>query len=72
MSEELKPCPFCGGEARVYRYQYGEGTGRLVKKYVVECVKCRMELPIRLCSEHEAEAIATWNRRVNDDEGETD
>ena len=66
MSEELKPCPFCGGEARVYRYQYGEVTGRLVKKYGVECVQCRMELPIRLGSEHEAAAIAAWNRRVDE------
>ena len=63
MTDELKPCPFCGGEARKYHWQYGDAIGRLVKKYGVECVKCRADLPIRLCSEHESEAIAAWNTR---------
>ena len=61
---ELKRCPFCGGEARVYRWQYGEVTGRLITKYGVECIKCQAELPIKLCSEHEDETIAAWNRRL--------
>ena len=62
-NKELKPCPFCGGKARTYRYQYGEKTGRLVTKYGVECVLCRAELPIRLCSEQIEHTIAAWNRR---------
>lgn len=52
---ELKPCPFCGGEAKVR--VWGDGLG-----VTVEC---------QLCYTHkhrdtEAEAIEVWNRRAND------
>lgn len=49
MSEELKPCPFCGGEAE-YEGLYC---------YCTRC-GCRME-----DDPDEAEAIAAWNRRAS-------
>ena len=40
MPNELKPCPFCGGEAEVIEiYLYGK-----VKGYMAHCNKCGCEL----------------------------
>lgn len=58
---ELKPCPFCGGEA-----QFGIESG-----YVkVSCKECgistkRLSASVEYCAK---QLIAeTWNRRVNND-----
>ncbi|MBQ9784280.1 MAG: Lar family restriction alleviation protein [Clostridia bacterium] len=53
MSEEIKPCPFCGGEAELY-------SGGI--KYVL-CKEC---LATSCDFKTEAEAIEAWNRRAND------
>ena len=55
MSEELKPCPFCGGEA--------------VKNScaVAECKSCRSPVGCRACSIWK-DSIDEWNTRVDDDE----
>lgn len=59
----LKPCPFCGGEAEV---NYGQ-TSSLLWAYVT------CGCGIRTCNHHgdkereaKAKAIETWNRRAND------
>ena len=60
MSEQkLKPCPFCGGEAKlkIIPKYYGD-------IYWVKCEECNAETP----SDFEKdEAIEAWNRRANDD-----
>ena len=60
MSEpKLKPCPFCGGEAKLINIlnYYGD-------IYWVKCEECNAETP----SDFEKdEAIAAWNRRANDE-----
>ena len=59
MSEELKLCPFCGGEAEVEDCRYG---------YYVSC-----QSPTCLVSpetgdyESKAAAIVAWNRRAGDE-----
>lgn len=50
-NEELKPCPFCGGEAEIVM----SGGDRRV-----ECKKCGARSD---WYDTEAEAIAAWNRR---------
>lgn len=78
---ELKPCPFCGGEAKVSLMEktYGACGARIV------CKNCRVRT--RFYSTHETivngktittplteegkrrgikEAIEAWNRRVSD------
>ena len=52
MSEELKPCPFCGGVA--------EELGSCV--HWISCADCRAESYTYDTLE---EAIEAWNRRVN-------
>lgn len=50
--EELKRCPFCGGEAEII----GSNT-----TYWIDCNECRAETGL---FNTEAEAIVAWNRRV--------
>ena len=50
---ELKPCPFCGGEASMY-IAYDDG-------YYVCCDECGCGLPVYNTEE---EAIEAWNRRT--------
>lgn len=51
----LKPCPFCGGEARYLPTIHID---------VVECKECHAQGPAML-GQPEA-AIAAWNRRAGD------
>lgn len=54
MTEELKPCPFCGGEA----YLDDDGWFQVI------CENCRA--CVRL-ENNRSDAVAAWNRRVLDD-----
>lgn len=66
--KELKPCPFCGGEARINTYL---GNKRIV---YIECDGCKVimgnprpmysALKGKLYFEYENELIEAWNRRV--------
>lgn len=51
MDNKLKPCPFCGGEARLIGHS----------PYSITCCKCRATTVI--CDTPE-KAINEWNRRV--------
>lgn len=58
---ELKPCPFCGGEARLLPHIfYG-----LKNTYGVECSKCGVMTMQFYDTERDAEKA--WNRRVKDE-----
>ena len=64
---ELKPCPFCGGEARLV-YALDEGTKQIT--YTVMCMSCntaifhpRMSVFEWDAYDSEAEAAAAWNTR---------
>lgn len=52
---ELKPCPFCGGEAEII-----SGFGG---KYTVQCEKGGCMANIMWCPDKDS-AIKAWNRRA--------
>lgn len=57
--ESLKPCPFCGGEARTRK-------GVKTELWFMDCPNCCMDF----CEQTEDELIARWNARaaVTDDQ----
>ena len=56
---ELKPCPFCGGEAE----PYGEKTGNK-GVWGIQCLKCDAKVPNTYPFGPLDKAIAAWNRRA--------
>ena len=65
MNEKLKPCPFCGGEAKLLSYL---GYGDFYRVFGVFCLKdLEQELEHGHCIgiyTSPQEAIDDWNRRV--------
>lgn len=65
MFEELKPCPFCGGEARINKSS---------NVWYIECGKCNAFMGSRnlswsaskgdLSFDNEGDCIKAWNRRA--------
>lgn len=53
---ELKPCPFCGGEAKLENLSLV--TDRAF--WVVHCSKCRVSTP---CESKKERVLKIWNRR---------
>ena len=62
MSNELKPCPFCGNNAKPRRFTIGIFKRTTV--HYVECVMCRVRTSVELNIKVAAEV---WNRRANDE-----
>lgn len=69
MSEELKPCPFCGGRGYVHEYNYQAGY------FFAACYNTDDDLnpkypicPLSNCATRDypssEEAIKAWNTRV--------
>lgn len=56
MSEELRPCPFCGGEAEIVRNSSGS--------YFARCTNRQCAAKTRLYHENENGARQAWNRRA--------
>ena len=69
--EQLKPCPFCGGEAKLKTARESDGQISYDSIYVA-CLNCRSTglsytTYYNVSSNPEEEAIAAWNRRVGKD-----
>lgn len=84
MSEELKPCPFCGGKAKFKIATSSSTSMQKGFRFNIACSKCRASFPktyevehtlaengdmIAITDEREM-AVKAWNRRAND--GKTD
>ncbi len=65
--EELKPCPFCGGEAHVVHGVYRDG-GYIEHAAYVQCAKCgaRTDEVSECMPEMRVHdmAVSIWNRRA--------
>lgn len=58
--KNLLPCPFCGGEARTWKYSHPQ-TGDYWR---VACNSNRLDCCISGRADSEAEAIDAWNTRA--------
>lgn len=72
MSSDLKPCPFCGGEAEADADGVSEGSHDW-QEIRVACLSCGARIEDERCAcchpNRWAEAIAAWNRRAGDATG---
>lgn len=59
--EILKPCPFCGGKANLYKEYPFDGYQRESPTYTVTC----SGICAKMCSWSREKVIEMWNRRVN-------
>lgn len=74
--EELKPCPFCGGEAELMRVSYGHSSGVLKDSWKVVCgngcceikscedLITRDETGVSIITDGIEKAINAWNTRT--------
>ena len=59
-TDELKPCPFCGGDAEIYDFKDG--------RYFVGCSNTNCDVyPYTSIHYDKEDAIAAWNRRADHD-----
>ena len=56
---ELKPCPFCGGEAKIKLFK--SGIFKRITVYYAECAVCGNQTKVQFETE---QAIEAWNRRA--------
>lgn len=61
MTEKLKSCPFCEGEAELHISRGAHGLAS--KPYWIKCSKCRAVVPE---SETMEEVIDRWNQRIKE------
>ena len=73
MQYELKPCPFCGGEAIIQENYKMYVKHNVEKVALVKCKECHAKTKGILLSKYgktshsrqaEREAVKLWNRRV--------
>lgn len=63
MSAELKPCPFCGGKARI---RHITSAGGIETHSMVECSSCHIKTDYYVYQYGEHNVIKVWNRRTNE------
>ena len=63
MTSELKPCPFCGGEAKLVLFHIKPTNAPELKQWSI-VHKCEAMESATFSNECEAEAIEAWNTRA--------
>lgn len=64
---ELKPCPFCGGEANIVKRKFKSGFYPSGGTYYVHCKNCFITTQPRRTQKY---VIKIWNRRTNDEQND--
>lgn len=63
MTEELKPCPFCGGKAMYYWCAGDIGIDGSPKvQHCILCTECKAS---SLWNVDRQKCVAAWNRRIS-------
>ena len=60
MSEQLKPCPFCGGKVKMV-------NGIIARTIVFICEKCGADVMFFGAEKNKDKAVKAWNRRVENE-----
>ena len=69
MTEELKPCPFCGGKA-ILKKGFSKTQGKFTNQRLIQCSECGCRtvlfklLPFQAWKDNEQACINAWNKRV--------
>lgn len=69
---ELKPCPFCGGEAEMIKHSFWNERKHSYsdRTYSIKCCGCSVETyPFYDTKE---KATESWNRRANNEQREAE
>ena len=80
-NQELKPCPFCGGEAVFATRSNNSGHHHVGFSFEINCKDCGIKLPkwynveffltesgeIDLLNDERKKAIEAWNRRAENE-----
>lgn len=62
MKNKLKPCPFCGGKAKIYHVK-----SSMYNFHWLECIECGHSIGTSDgCNLSKDEIIKAWNRRILD------
>ena len=67
-SNELRSCPFCGGEAKLQTFT-SRGWLYKVTTHYVKCKVCNCQTMVQFTAD---EAVEIWKRRVDDGREEAD
>lgn len=62
--DELKPCPFCGGEPDIKKHTFSVTSHCMEYTFGVKCYRCKVET--WQFFQTEGFAIEAWNRRIGD------
>lgn len=68
MSEKLRPCPFCGGEAKIFADQGGGICVKCMKCYCQTDNRCDFSYDDCMRTNAFNSIVEMWNRRTNDDQ----
>lgn len=73
MNDKLKPCPFCGGEIKLYSHCGNDYFGCLAKcqdcdaEYKLKTKLVFLKNSVKISKTVFAKATKEWNRRANDE-----
>lgn len=65
MTDDLKPCPFCGSAPEIYKDEIAEEWD-MPEEWFVECTKPEDECPVMVLGgpySNREEAVRMWNTR---------